>query len=510
MWSSLLLLSLSARAADPAPAAAVLLCDDGAACTEDLAFAQRILGSEPPITPIDLFLLLDAGGWSGGADQAQRFQNALYSAQDALDRKRWAALERATDAGFDALARWPGTVPADDLFALHFYAGAARVARGKPGAAYHFRQATAMVGGVQHAPPTEDPRFTRPWLDEARALTVGGNGWIEVQRGPDVTVRIDGERMTDARVAVLPGTHRLTATRADGIRTYEADVPVLAERTSRVTPVFTQEGDARWVRAQLGGAIDTLQAPVEVTDLLADWCAQHGVAELELLQVRLDRVEHPLPPVDIDAAPATRPAAAEGEAVDMGDGVPSTFADAVMQARADAERAPTELRRLKVVYFDPASRGFHVDSVRAEAPYTPTEHFRLGASTGYTSALGHGHATIDVGFLAAAGRFGAQLDLGLARADAPYHLQPGWIDRQLYHLDLLARWTPLEGRYSPYVTAGPELYVPIAVGARVGAGVDARFAPRWVASAGAFGAVAASRTGMPFGWGLNLGVARTY
>ncbi len=503
-------LALLSSTAAAQPHAAVLLCDDDASCGADLAFAQRVVGDDPPITPIDLFLVLDAGGWAADADQSKRFKDALFAAQDAVNHARWADAEQATGDALEALRLWPGTVSSDALFALYYLEGVARVARGKAGAAYSFRQAAAMIGGVQHALPIDDPRFTRVWLDEARKLLVGGTGWIEVEHAEGVVINVDGVPVVGDTVAVLPGNHRLTATRGDSIHTWQADVPVLAERTSRVTPKFTKEGDALWVRAQLGGAVDTLQAPVEVTDLLADWCALHGVQELQLLQVRVERVEHPLPDLAMGAAPEGRPEAADGEAVDMGDGVPSTFAEAVLQRRADAERAPTDNPRLKVVYFDATSRLFHTDTAVAQVIDHPPEHFRIGATVGYVSVLGHHHAALDLSFLAEMGRFGVAGDLGIARSDSPYNLQPGWVDRQLYHLDVQARWTPLSSRISPFVAAGPELYIPVSAGVKLSAGAEARFAPTWVASAAGVFSVAGSRLGVPFGWGLQIGVARTY
>ena len=516
MWILLPVTLLGLIGAAPVQAAslaALLLCEDGSACKDDVAYAKSVVGNEPPITPIDLFLVLDAGGWSDGGDQRERFEQALLTAEVALSRSRYGQLDAAVNEGLAALDRWPGTVSQASLFALYFYQGVARTATGKAGAAYSFRQAAAIGDGVQQNLPTEDVRFTRPWLDESRKILVGGRGWIEVEGDLTRTeVRVDGRpiREPDAKIALLPGTHRVTATRANGIRTWEVDVPVLAERTSRVQPEFTAEGDANWVRAQLGGAMDNLQALPEVTDILAVWCAQHGVDELQLLQMRVRAVEHPLAPVDMTPAPATRPGAADGERLDMGDGVPTTFADAVTQARADEERAPTDQRTLKIVYFDPRSRLFHADTVLPFVPDHPPEHFRIGGSVGYSSVLGHKHAGFDLGFLAKFGSFGVQFDLGVLRAESPYSLQPGWVDRQLYHVDLLARWAPLPGRVSPFAALGPELYVPVAVGGRLTLGVEGRFASTWVGMAGLTGSVSASKLDVPLGWGTSVGVARTY
>ncbi len=495
------------------PLAGLLLCDDESACKDDVAFAERVVGKEPAITPIDLFLVLDAGGWSEGGDQRERLTQALFNAKDALDRGKFGALEAAVNDGLTALTLWPGAVQPDDLFTLYFLQGVARVGRGKPGAEYSFRQAASIGDGVVQQLPTDDARFTRVWLDESRKLMVGGKGWIELQGElSGLDIRVDGRTVQSGvrKIGVLPGNHRLTATKPNGIRTWQVDVPVLAERTSRVTPEFTKEGDANWVKQQLGGAMDALQAPLEVTDLLAGWCEQHNVGELELIQVRVERVEHPLAPVDLTEAPATRPAAADGEMMDMGDGVPTTFADAVTQARTDSERAPTDNPRLKVVYFDPKSRQFHADSVIPALVDHPPEHFRIGADVGYASVLGHRHGTFGLGFLGEAGRFGVQLDLGVLRSDAPYNLNVGWVDRQLYHVDVLARWSPLPGRITPFLAFGPEVYIPVAFGGRGQLGVEARFASTWVAQVSGFGAVSTSRLDIPFGWGFGLGVARTY
>ncbi len=494
------------------PLAGLLLCDDDATCKDDVTYAHGVVGDTPAITPIDLFLVLDAGGWSEGGDQRDRFDRALLNAQDALDRSRWAQMDAAVADGLAALSLWPGQVSDQDLFNIYFYQGIARVAEKKAGEAYSFREAAAVGDGVIQRLPTEDARFTRVWLDESRKLLVGGRGTIEVEGDLDgIAVQVDGRAVKDpSKISLLPGNHRLTATRPNGIRTWAADVPVLAERTSRVKPEFTKEGDANWVRAQLGGAMDSLSAPSEVTDLLAGWCAQHQVTELELLQVRVKTIDHPLPALDITAPPATRPKAADGEPVDFGDGVPSTFAEAVQQARADAERPPTEERELKVVYFDPRSKLFHADTVLPQVVDHPPEHFRIGATVGYASLLGHHHAGFDLGFLGEVGRFGVEADVGVARADMPYDLQPNWVDRQLYHIDLMARWAPLPGRVTPFAALGPEVYIPISVGARVTAGVEGRFASTWVAHGEGFASVADSKLNVPLGWGVGLGVSRTY
>lgn len=496
-----------------APLAGLLLCDDESTCKGDIAYAEGVVGKEPAITPIDLFLVLDAGGWSEGGDQRERLEKSLFDAKDALDRGKFGALDTAVNDGLNALTLWPGAVKPDDLFSLYFLQGVARVARGKGGATYSFRQAAAVSDGVVQKLPTDEAKFTRVWLDESRKLLVGGKGWIELEGElAGLDIRVDGRPVSNGvrKIALLPGNHRLTATKPNGIRTWQVDVPVLAERTSRVTPEFTKEGDANWVKAQLGGAMDTLQAPLEVTDLLASWCAQHNVDEIELMQVRIERVTHPLPPVDMTAAPVTRPEAAEGEAVDMGDGVPTTYGEAVVQARADSERAPTDNPRLKIVYFDPKSRQFHADSVIPVLVDHPPEHFRIGADIGYTSILGHNHGSLGLNFLGEAGPLGLQLDLGVLRSDTPYNLQVGWVDRQLYHVDLMVRWAPLPGRVTPFLAFGPDVYIPVAFGGRAQVGVEARFASTWVAQVSGSGTVASSKLDVPFGWGVGLGVARTY
>lgn len=102
------------------------------------------------------------------------------------------------------------------------------------------------------------------------------------------------------------------------------------------------------------------------------------------------------------------------------------------------------------------------------------------------------------------------MDLGVLRSDTPYNLQVGWVDRQLYHVDLMVRWAPLPGRVTPFLEFGPDVYIPVAFGARAQAGVEARFASMWVAQVSGSGTVASSKLDVPFGWGVGLGVARTY
>lgn len=482
----------------------VLLCEDAEGCARDLATARAALGEEVAIRPVDVLLELDAGGWAAGVDQKARLAAALAAADEAAARRRWAALDAATAEALDALARWPGTVPGELLFRVHFLRGVAALGRGRDqGHAYHFRQAAAVVDGEPPPLPTDDPAVTRAWLDELRKLTVGGRGTLLVTGAPaDAEVRVDGRLVEGGSAALWPGNHRVTVVAEGRLATWRAEVPVVAGRATTVAVDLLPTDDAGWVQAELRAAFDRLDAPAPVIDRLADWCAREEADELELLLVVDERQRPPVVPVDISERPAKRPEAADGERVDMGDGVRSTFAEEVVEVHARAGERPVEVARLRVIWFDPRTRRLGAEPAPVD-PVPPADPpVRAGAEVGWLTFMDRHHATVEVGLGAPVGPFEIEGRLGLWRADLAYNLRADWVDRQVYPLGAALRWRP-PGAVAPWVALGPELVVPVAVGGRLQAGVDARFAG-WTARAGG----TALLTDAGFGWGLLLGAGR--
>lgn len=190
----------------------------------------------------------------------------------------------------------------------------------------------------------------------------------------------------------------------------------------------------------------------------------------------------------------------------MGDGVPATYEDEVgFRHEAALQERHEAARRLRVVFFDPATRRFSSESTFAAALDAGPRRFRVGLQAGYTALMGHHHGAADavlawrLGLLAVEGRLGA------ARADAPYDFYPDWQDRHLYHALAGARWWP-DRAVAPFVGAAAEVYAPVAFGGRVHSGVQWTFLPGWT---GALEAHAALLTTGP-AWGVALGLARAY
>lgn len=460
----------------------LLICDDPGACESDRQWVAGMGGAGP-----EGFDLLDFGDLvatrrlADGADQLTVLTDALATARRAAADKKWGEAADAADRGLAALAVWRGTMANDDLFALWFIAGASRVGRSKDQSwAYDLRQAAAIANGADMRLPTDEPAVTRAWLDEQRKLLVGGRGTLAFEGAPEGTTWfVDGRPVGAGPASVLAGNHRVSAQAPGRLRTWSAAVPVLPERTSKVAPDFAPTDEANWVLARVNAAFSTLDAPEGVKDLLVTYAAHAHADELRLLRVDTDRRTPVVPTVAISAAPAERPAAAAGEPVDMGDGIPLTY-EAEVRARADevGEGHVVESNRLRVVFFDPATRRFSMDSRVSTALEPGVERVRLGVRTGYLVAMERHHLGVDLSVALPTGPVWTEARLGLVRADAPYNLYDTWVDRQLYHVYAGARWAP-SWTIAPYAAAGAELYIPAAYGARLELGGTATFAGAW-------------------------------
>lgn len=501
---------------------AVLLCPPDDACEEDAAWVSGAQGlGDAPVVRLDLLLERDNAGWVGGSDTRAALVAAVTEAEAAAAKGRWAAVGAAVTEAKAALALVRGDVNTQTLFAVWYLDGAAAIARGEDrGHEYSFRQAAAIGDGQDVKVPAHDDLGTlgvaigRAWADERRKLAVGGEGALSLV-GPEGTRwSIDGATIgagaTD--VKLLPGNHRIVATRSGTVRSWQGEVPVLAGRTVAVTAAFSPAESAGWLHARLDDAFDTLQGPPELTHLLAEWARRHDLAGVRLLKVESTVADAPISPIAVGAADPLRPAAADGERVDHGDGIPSTYAEEVVAIdESGRARGGAVERRLRVMWFDPALERFSLDSGEAVArPDTVASRFRVSLHLGYTGMMAHHHAAVDLGGAwrvaqVAGGGLDIEGRLGLVRADAPYNLYAGWVDQQLYHASLGVRWAP-DWDLAPFVAAGPELYVPVAFGARVSAGAQLRIERRWLAVAELHGGWLDQGPG----WGAGLSVGRMY
>lgn len=486
---------------------AVLVCPVDDTCDADAAWTAEVLPDDP-VVPLDLLFERDNGGWSGGVDTRAALADAVARAEAAAAKERWPAVEAALADAKAALAAVRGDVNTQTLFTLFFLDGVAAVARGTDRAhEYSFRRAAALadLDGVDIPPHPE--AAARAWADERRKLAVGGTGTVTLAGPADTRWSIDGVPLGNGVTerALLPGNHRLVATRPGSVRSWQAEVPVLAGRSVAVTARFDDTTSSRWLQRQLELSFDTLQGPPALTAVLADWARRHDLDAVRLVRVETGAPAAPAPPPALSRPDPLRPAAADGERVDHGDGIPSTYAEEIV-AVDEAGRVPTAAeRRLRVVWFDPALERFTLDAASVPRADTTPARFRVGLHLGYAGMMAHHHAAADLAGAFRVGPVEIEGRLGLVRADAPYNLYAAWVDQQLYHVAVAARWAP-EWPVAPFVAAGPELYVPVAVGGRVATGAQVRIERRWLAVAEVHGGWLDRGPG----WGIGLGVSRTY
>ncbi len=516
MLATLLALSSGALAgpAEGPRAVSLLVCDGPVACAEDATWAKEA-GAHGGLSlvVVDAILELDAGGWADGIDQRARFRGALEDARQSAAKAQWKPVLAAVDGAHEALRRWSGRVSRDELFELAYLEGAASLAQDKDqrwqGA---FRQAAAIRDGQPPSVwPVEHEPSRRAFLDELRKLSVGGRGELALTDVPEgARLFIDGEAHPTSvgNLPLLPGTHRVTVEVPGAVRSWKADVPVLAERTSalRIDPEATAQ--VGWIQDQLVAGFDALALPREVAELLGDWCLKEDVDAVRLVRVEPTRRVVRTPAVGLTSPPSTRPEAAEGERVDFGDGVPATFGEHVVaRYRGDRDgHVQDGPVRLRVVWFDPGTGRLLQDPPRQEAVAVEEElRTRAGVHLGYARLLDNAHAVADLSLVTELGPLWLDGRAGLARSSEAYLLYPGWTDRQLYHLSLMARWRP-DWRLRPYAAAGPEVYLPVAVGLRGAAGVEGAVGSGLMASLELHGAL----LGVGSSWGLGAALTRGF
>lgn len=513
MLTALLSLTLAARAEAPVQQG-LLICPDPQTCEEDAAWLRTLGGGgRGGFAVLDFEQVVAAGAVPDDLPARDDYQAALARAREALERGRWGAVLDASNEGIAALGRWRGPVKTQELFDLFFLRGVAAVELGRDQSwSWSFQQAAAVADGQALPTPNASTAARQAWLDEQRKLTVGGRGTLELSGGPPGThFSVNGRTVQvgpsgTATVNLWPGNHRVTATAPGQIRSWTVEVPVLAERTSAVQPDFTTYDEAATVLAALQQAVLTLQAPEPVADLLVAWCVRNQVQELRLMKVE-EVVEQP-PPLALTIAdpPDDRPLAAAGEAVDMGDGVPTTYEGEVLQRhRVRSEAHAERVQRLRVVFFDPGTRRFSADAAVATALRPAPERLRLGLRASGLSMMQRSHVGLDLGLQVPLGPLSVDTRLGLVRADTAYNLYEGWIDQQLYHLYAGLRWAP-SWTVAPFAGAGLDLYAPAAVGGRLSGGLQARMAQDWVAELE--GGAGLMDKGLA--WGGGLGLARRF
>lgn len=487
----ILLLVLAARAASPPePAAAprergLLVCPDPESCAGDAGWLERAGGGGPGgFEALDFERVFAVGAVPDGLAGREAFEQSLHQARDAWEKGRHAAVMEATQAGIEALSAWRGPVKTQQLFDLYYLRGAAAVELGRDRSqAFSFRQAAAIANGQDFARPAGSRAVDQAWLDESRKAVVTGRGELVLGGGPSGTAwKVNGRSVPAGTVVLLPGLHRVSATAPGQVRSWTVDVPVLPGRTSRVEPDFASYEEQAAVHAALARAIDELQAPEALQDLLVAWCEANGVQELRLM--RLVEATEPLAvrPILIGPAPPDRPAAAAGEALNLGDGLPTTFeAEVLARHLAQDEQSVRRTVRLRMAWFDPQTRRLRAEPAVSSALRPSPERLRLGIRTQFSRALGRSHLGLGLGLgVPMRGPLGADVRLGFVRADRPYNLYEDWTDHQLLDLVVGARLTR-PGAVGPFLGLGAQVLAPVAVGGRLSAGMDLRVVEHWQA-----------------------------
>ena len=298
-------------------------------------------------------MLFRSGGFAAGVDMRAALADALLRARAAAAKGRWAAVDTAVDDAHTALAAVHGDINTQTLFDLWYLDGAAAVARHEDQEQeYALRQAAAIGEGQGLTVPAHTDALDRAWADERRKLVVGGTGTLALEGPSDARWSVDGVALGPGvgELKLLPGTHRVVASRAGTVRSWQAEAPVLAGRTVTVTATFAESDTAAWLQSRLDDAFDTLQGPPELTALLSEWGQRHGVSAMRLLRVE-DLAPTRGESTHIGAADPMRPAAADGERVDHGDGIPSTYGEEALAAEEARREAPPGApeRRLRVM-----------------------------------------------------------------------------------------------------------------------------------------------------------------
>ncbi|MFZ5478581.1 MAG: hypothetical protein ACOZNI_17555 [Myxococcota bacterium] len=485
----------------------LLVCPWDDTCDADAAFVAKTADAGDP-APVTLSLALeqDDGGWVDGVDLRRVYGEALMRAEDAAAKRRWGAVLDETATALEALKKLRGTVSTQSLYTLHFLRGAASRARGDDQAyAYSFRQAAAISQGQEVKLPPHDEDTLRAYQDEARKLVVGGTGTLNLgDPGPGVRYVVNGRELPEGpqQISLLPGNHRVGATSAKALRTWQVEVPVLAGRTIDVTAAFSPADAKAWVQARLEESFDRMAAPPEVTGMLRQVALRHGVDQLEIVRVEWTRPGAVAGEVHVGSADPLRPAAAAGEKADFGDGIPSTYEEEVA-AVAEAPRRTEGEPRLRVVWFDPATQRFSATPKTTPRGDDPTR-FRVGVALGYVGMLDHPHGAGDVAAAYRVGPVDVEGRLGVAVAETPYNYRSG-PSPVVWHVTAAARWAP-DWRVAPYASLGPEVWIPMSVGGRLAVGGQMRVDGVWLVQI----EVAGSASDVGLGWATSAGVGRSY
>lgn len=271
--------------------ASLVVCRAEDPCAQHALWIESLEGEgDRPLLPVDAVLVLDGVEMEGGETLEAKFAGAVARARHLWDERRLPEADIALDDAARALERWSGTPATDALFELHYLRGAVAVARGGD-PTDTFRQAAAVAWNRSVTLPVADGPAAQAYYAALPALLAEGTGTLRLAPPPDgASWYLDGVELgpREARVDVLPGVHRVTASSPTRVRTWRKDVMVQTGRAREVSAAFTAADDATWVRTQLLALYDGSPLPREVAAMLTAWCERRNVHDLRLLRVRED------------------------------------------------------------------------------------------------------------------------------------------------------------------------------------------------------------------------------
>lgn len=275
-------------------AVTVVVCPPAAdPCPQALTHLDRTGAFDRNVLPLDALLELERGPWRGGVALEQSFAEALARAQSEAAAGRWALAGQSLDAAGAALAEWAGTPDNAALVQLDWLRAAhSRSLAGDGAPAPHLAQAAARAWNRPLRPPLEDPALRRLYDAELERLLAAGTGTLHLQAdATGAALWVDGVPVgtRTARLALLPGVHRVAAVRPEGEQAWAAEVEVRPGEVTRARPRWSSLDDPAALRAELQGVFAVGDVRPEVADLLDAWCDRYAVRAIRLVAVE----EHP-------------------------------------------------------------------------------------------------------------------------------------------------------------------------------------------------------------------------
>ncbi len=433
-----------------ASAVTVMLCPRADGC--DAAWRALVAHAAPLSLPVlDFDAVAESG--PGGRDRLLAWEAAMAPVRSG---------EADAAAISDALVRLrelPFTVTNEDLFRLWLAEGANRFPSVEADRAL-MAAASVSNGRVTDLGPLREDVLAR-YLDLAAQAKPGST--LAISTDAPGRVFVDGVPVGEApvEVRVPPGWHRISVERSGRLTAWVGVVDVPAGRTLDVRASVAPDDGSAALEAAVLGAGRGANAPQAAVEALRGWARDNGLDWVRFVELR---------------GAASSPDALGPVATLPEERIPDP----------DPSKPGWEVR---AVYLDVAAGrlGPRGPGPAAMVVGGDPDRFRLGVSLGYLRleelddtdfVPAHDHVTVE---LAAQIRvlptLAIDTRLGLAHSAQPYYLDEDWLDENVYPVSVGARWGRARG--GPYVSGGPLVVIPYALGGQVVAGWDLAPATSW-------------------------------